>query len=62
MSAPVRTLSALALPTRLNKRHVEPDARRRAVSNARMLPGVNPRGRGSVIRGAVAANWAEWTD
>jgi hypothetical protein len=62
MSAPVRTLPASDLSTRLNKRHVEPDARRRATSNARMLRGVNPRGRGSVIRGAVAANWAEWSD
>lgn len=62
MSAPVRTLPAAAQSTRLNKRHVEPDARRRATSNPRMLRGVNPRGRGSVVRGAVSANWAEWAD
>lgn len=62
MSAPVRTLPALALPTRLNKRHVEPDARRRAAANTRMLRGVQPRGRAACTNAAVAANWAEWTD
>jgi hypothetical protein len=62
MSAPVRTLDTLDLPTRLHRRYVEPNARRRTVDNPRMLRGFTPRGRGSVVRGAVAANWAEWAE
>lgn len=62
MSAPVRTLATLDLETRLNRRYVEPNARRRTSDNTRMLRGVQPRGRSARTSAAVAANWAEWAD
>lgn len=62
MSAPVRTLATLDLETRLNRRYVEPNARRRTSDNTRMLRGVQTRGRSACTSAAVAANWAEWAE
>lgn len=57
MSAPVRTVYAQSLPTRLNKRHVEPDARRRASDYSAHG---QTRGRGACKNAAVVASLAEW--
>ena len=57
MSAPVRTLTTPAFGTRLNRRYVEPTARRRASDYSAHG---QTRGRGACKSAAVAASLAEW--
>jgi hypothetical protein len=60
MSAPVHTLPDPDQPeTRLPRRYVEPDARRRACPT-HPRHGIQSRARATVAHAAILANLAEW--